>query len=183
MSPVKKLSIITALFLVSLLGIVIILEKNPIYINQENFPEVKGAYTVNTEVYKYKITRVIDGDTIELENGEVVRYIGINTPETYGKKECYGKEAKEYNIELVENKNVRIEKDKSERDKFGRLLRYVYVWNGEKEIFVNADLVEKGFAEAIAYKPDTSRHTYLENLEREAKKEDIGIWKYCRLNN
>ncbi|MBI3335237.1 MAG: thermonuclease family protein [Candidatus Portnoybacteria bacterium] len=76
-----------------------------------------------------KVARVIDGDTIELENGQRVRYIGIDTPETSDPRkpiQCFGIEAAKKNQELVEGKMVRLEKDVSERDRYARLLRYVY---------------------------------------------------------
>src|SRR3990167_2207640 len=78
---------------------------------------------------KLIVSRVVDGDTIELNTGEKLRYIGIDTPEiNYGKDpECFAQQAKEFNKKLVEKKVIKIEKDVSEKDKFGRLLRYVYV--------------------------------------------------------
>src|SRR3990172_7201954 len=79
---------------------------------------------------KVKVTRVIDGDTIELGDGRRVRYIGIDTPETVDPRkpvECFGKEAAAKNRELVDGKMVEMEKDASETDKYGRLLRYIYV--------------------------------------------------------
>ncbi len=98
-----------------------------------------------------KVVRVIDGDTIEIAGGAHVRYIGMDTPETYPKVEFYGPEAKAKNIELVEGKLVTLEKDVSETDKYGRLLRYVYV----DGVFVNGELVRLGYAEAVSYPPDT----------------------------
>ncbi|MEA2016532.1 MAG: thermonuclease family protein [Actinomycetota bacterium] len=86
---------------------------------------------MKTIIYYQVSYRVIDGDTIELENGDIVRYIGINTPET---DEFYGDIATSKNSDLVLNKTLRLEKDVSETDKYGRLLRYVYVG----DIFVNA---------------------------------------------
>ena len=76
----------------------------------------------------YKVARVIDGDTIELENGERVRYIGMDTPETVHPSkpvQCFGKAASAENSKLVSGKTVRLEKDVSDTDKYGRLLRYV----------------------------------------------------------
>jgi micrococcal nuclease len=119
-----------------------------------------------------KVVRVIDGDTIEIAGGAHVRYIGIDTPETYPKTEFYGPEAKAKNIELVEGKLVTLEKDVSETDKYGRLLRYVYV-NG---VFANGELVRLGYAEAVSYPPDTRYQWQLEQLEKEAKAAKLGIW-------
>ena len=73
------------------------------------------------------VVRVIDGDTIEISGGARVRYIGIDTPEVYPELEYYGAEAREKNAEMVEGKIVVLEKDVSDRDRYGRLLRYVYV--------------------------------------------------------
>jgi micrococcal nuclease len=119
-----------------------------------------------------KVVRVIDGDTIEIAGGAHVRYIGMDTPETYPKVEFYGPEAKAKNIELVEGKLVTLEKDVSETDKYGRLLRYVYV----DGVFVNGELVRLGYAEAVSYPPDTRYQWQLEQLEKEAKAAKLGIW-------
>ena len=116
--------------------------------------------------------RVIDGDTIEIAGGAHVRYIGMDTPETYPKVEFYGPEAKAKNIELVEGKLVTLEKDVSETDKYGRLLRYVYV----DGVFVNGELVRLGYARAAAYPPDTRYQWQLSQLEKEAKAAKRGIW-------
>ena len=117
-------------------------------------------------------TRVIDGDTITIDTGQRVRYIGIDTPEVYPKSEAYGMEAWQANRRLLEGKEVRLEMDVSETDKYGRLLRYVYVG----DIFVNAELVKQGLAEAKAYPPDTKYQDLLEQLEREARLDGRGIW-------
>ena len=119
-----------------------------------------------------KVVRVIDGDTIEIAGGAHVRYIGMDTPEIYSGVEFYGPEAKAKNIELVEGKLVTLEKDVSETDKYGRLLRYVYV----DGVFVNGELVRLGYAEAVSYPPDTRYQWQLEQLEKEAKAAKRGIW-------
>jgi micrococcal nuclease len=119
-----------------------------------------------------KVVRVIDGDTIEIAGGAHVRYIGMDTPETYPKVEFYGPEARAKNIELVEGKLVTLEKDVSDTDKYGRLLRYVYV----DGVFVNGELVRLGYAEAVSYPPDTRYQWQLEQLEKEAKAAKLGIW-------
>jgi micrococcal nuclease len=86
--------------------------------------------------------------------------------------EFYGPEAKAKNIELVEGKVVTLVKDVSETDKYGRLLRYVYV----DGVFVNGELVRLGYARAVAYPPDTRYRWQLEQLEKEAKAAKLGIW-------
>ena len=115
------------------------------------------------------VTRVIDGDTIAIEGDYRVRYIGIDTPEI---EEAFGLEAFEANRRLVEGKVVRLERDVSEVDKYGRLLRYAYI----DDIFVNAELVRAGLAYAKTYPPDTKYQDYLENLEREAREAGRGMW-------
>ncbi len=119
-----------------------------------------------------RVVRVIDGDTIEIAGGEHVRYIGIDTPETYSQAEPYGPEAKAKNIELVEGKLVTLERDVSDTDKYDRLLRYVYV----EGLFVNGEMVRLGYAEAVSYPPDTRYQWQLELLEAEAKAAKRGIW-------
>ena len=118
------------------------------------------------------VTRVIDGDTIIIATGQRIRYIGIDTPEVYPETEALGREAWQANRQFVEGKNVRLERDVSDTDKYGRLLRYVYV----NDLFVNAELVRQGLAEAKAYPPDTKYQDYLEKLETEAREAGRGIW-------
>jgi micrococcal nuclease len=107
------------------------------------------------------VTYVADGDTIVVDlNGveERVRYIGIDTPEV---GDPCGDEATQANRLLVNGQMVRLEKDISERDRYGRLLRYVYVG----DVFVNAELVKDGWAVAYRYEPDTSLAVYLESQQ------------------
>ncbi len=118
------------------------------------------------------VTRVIDGDTIIIDTGHRVRYIGIDTPEVHPVAEAYGMEAWQANRNLVEGKEVRLERDATETDKYGRLLRYVYV----DDTMVNAELVRLGLAEAKAYPPDTKYQDMLENLEEEARQAGRGMW-------
>ena len=119
-----------------------------------------------------RVTQVIDGDTIIIQGGSRVRYIGIDTPELYPKLEALGMEAWQANRDLVEGKEVYLERDVSQTDKYGRLLRYVYVDN----VFVNGELVRMGLAYAKAYPPDTKYQDYLEKLETEARQAGRGIW-------
>ena len=119
-----------------------------------------------------KVTRVIDGDTIVVEGGYRVRYIGIDAPEIYPKLEAFGMEAWQANRRLVEGKEVRLEQDISETDKYGRLLRYVWV----DDILAEAELVRQGLARAKAYPPDTKYQDYLEELEQQARLGGRGMW-------
>jgi micrococcal nuclease len=116
------------------------------------------------------VTRVIDGDTVIIEGGYHVRYIGVDAPES---GEFYYLEAKRINEGLVVGKNVRLERDISDKDRYGRLLRYVYV----DDDFVNAEMVRQGCAWAIAYPPDVKYQVYLEAMEEEARQSKRGIWR------
>jgi endonuclease YncB( thermonuclease family) len=125
------------------------------------------------------VTRVIDGDTIEVDIGGVlykVRYIGIDTPELDDERPEFcalAQEATRYNRQLVEGQEIRLEKDVSETDHYGRLLRYVYV----DDTFVNAELVSAGLAWAKTYPPDTKYQAVFDEAESEARLAKIGIWQ------
>ncbi len=115
-----------------------------------------------------KVTRVIDGDTIELESGQRVRYIGLNAPESVDPRkpvQCFGQEAVKKNKELVEGKKVRLEKDVSETDKYRRLLRYVYL----EDTFINDYLIRQGYAYASSYPPDVKYQERFKEAEEEAR--------------
>lgn len=125
------------------------------------------------------VKRVVDGDTIELEDGRRVRYIGMDTPELKDQREtveCFTKEAMEKNKELVEGKKVRLEKDVSETDKFGRLLRYVYV----NEVFINDYLIRQGYASVATFPPDVKYQSQFVEAEREAREFKRGLWYNCQ---
>jgi micrococcal nuclease len=121
---------------------------------------------------KITVTRVVDGDTIEVYidgKTEKVRLIGVDTPES-GKP--FFEEATNKTKELVEGKQVQLLKDVSERDKYGRLLRYVFVGN----TFVNAELVRQGYANVYTYPPDVKYSDLFLKYEREAREGNKGLW-------
>jgi len=139
-----------------------------------------GAIQQNTNEEKALVIRIIDGDTIELSNGKKVRYIGIDTPETVDPRksvQCFGKEAKEANSNLVLNKVVILKKDISETDKYGRLLRYVYLEDGT---FVNLWLVKNGYASVYTYSPDVAYSRQFLIAEQEARQNKRGLWNNCQ---
>jgi len=135
----------------------------------------KDVLSENKDRNLFLVTKVIDGDTIRLENGEVVRYIGIDTPEISKGKECFADEAKRKNEELVLGKTVRLEKDISERDRYNRLLRFVYV----DDQFVNEILVKEGYALAYTYPPDVKYSELFRKTEQEARENNRGLWGEC----
>jgi endonuclease YncB( thermonuclease family) len=126
----------------------------------------------------YLVTKIVDGDTIQVSDGNAthtVRYIGIDTPETVapGKPvQCFGKEASAKNTELVLGKQLRLEKDKSDVDRYGRWLRYAYL----DEVFINLELVRDGSAYAYPYPPDTLHKKDFANAQTAAKDENLGLW-------
>lgn len=133
----------------------------------------------------FKVVEVIDGDTIKLEDGRNIRYIGLNTPEV-GRgdvsDECFAQQAKEFNNQLVFGKKVKIETDVNEMDHFGRTLAYVYVRESEdsrKEIFVNEYLLREGIAK---FHLDTVNQRYIDILvtaSESAYEEKRGLWSFC----
>lgn len=121
------------------------------------------------------VTKVIDGDTIQISSGEKIRYIGMDTTEVYPVVQCFSEEAKKANENLVLGKEVRLEKDISETDKYGRLLRYVYVG----DIFVNDKLVREGYAKVATYPPDVKYQQVFLESERFARENNLGLWGKC----
>jgi micrococcal nuclease len=119
-----------------------------------------------------KVINVIDGDTVKIESGEVVRLIGIDTPETSGGGECYSSEATKKLEELVLNKEVELEKDVSETDRYQRLLRYI--WIGDT--LVNQVLVWEGYAKVSTYPPDVKYQERFKEAERVARESKAGLW-------
>jgi len=128
-----------------------------------------------------QVVRVIDGDTIQVcciaRKREKVRYIGINTPETKHPTkgvEYYGKEAAKANRKLVEDKTVILTFDVEQRDRYGRLLAYVFLEDGT---FVNAWLVEHGFAQVMTVPPNVKHQELFLKIQREAREAGRGLWK------
>ena len=123
-----------------------------------------------------KVKQVVDGDTLRLTNGEKVRLIGVDTPETKHPQkpvEQFGKEAYLFTKRMVEGKEVRLEFDWQRRDKYGRLLAYVYLTDGA---FLNAEIIKQGYGFAYTKYP----FKYLDEFggyEKEARENRRGLWK------
>lgn len=124
------------------------------------------------------VSRVIDGDTIDLASGERIRYLLVDTPESVnGATDCYGTNAAQLNRDLVEGREVTLAYDEAGcTDRFGRLLAYVSVGGVE----VNRTLVERGYA-CVLYIPPAGelRHNEFENLEAVARAAGRGMWSAC----
>jgi len=128
---------------------------------------------------------VVDGDTIDIAIGgktERVRLIGINTPETKHPTkgvECYGPEASAYTEQLLpKGTKLRVERDVEARDKYGRLLLYVYIANSN--VFVNMDLVMNGYARPMVFEPNTAHKADFAQAATQAELRNVGLWQACR---
>jgi len=144
--------------------------KTKVLVTQENQNQTNPSISEK----EYFVERVVDGDTIVLSSGERVRYIGIDAPEI-DDNACYSQESKQKNQELVEGKQVKLEKDVSDKDRYGRLLRYVYI----DDQMVNELLVKEGIAIAKEYPPDVKYQNRFLELEAEAQKNQLGRWSAC----
>ena len=146
-----------------------------------------GKSSDYTNIY---VTRAVDGDTLELESGERVRLIGIDTPEMHESEKLYrdsqrtkqdvttiqklGRRAYEFTKGLVEAKFVSLEFDAERYDKYKRLLAYVYLKDGT---FVNAEIVKQGYASLMTYPPNVKYADLFLKLYREARENRRGLWK------
>ncbi len=178
MSPKLFRTIVIFGFYLFLVGVVVFVsflsssKKFPTFVVSKNGKTAENADKIRL------VTRVIDGDTIEIEGGAHVRYIGMDTPEVVDPRkpvQCFGLEAQRRNKELVEGKRVFLEKDVSEVDKYSRLLRYVYVDNR----FVNWILVNEGLARVATFPPDVKYQSRLLEAEWNARDNKRGLWTAC----
>jgi endonuclease YncB( thermonuclease family) len=121
------------------------------------------------------VVSVEDGDSITLENGRRVRYLGINSPERGGpgKGEYLAEEAHRFNRQLVRGQEVRLEYEAERLDRYQRLLARVYLKNG---LWVNAEMVKKGLAQVLYQAPNTEKFEELLKLQREALDDRRGFW-------
>ena len=132
------------------------------------------VFIYNARPQAHLVKRVIDGDTIQLSNGKIVRLIGVDTPETKHPRkpvEYYGKEASAFTKKMAEGKVVRLEYDQQKIDKYGRLLAYVYLSDGT---FLNAEIIKQGYGHAYTRSP----FKYLEQFrqyEKEARENKRGL--------
>jgi micrococcal nuclease len=147
--------------------------------NWLNSAKKEAVVNVESSRQKIKIIRIVDGDMVEIETGEKVRYIGMDTPETkhpIKTVQCFGVEASEKNRQLVEGKIVEMEKDVSNTDKYGRLLRYIWL-DGK---MINEVLVTEGFARVLTYPPDVKYKDVFLAAEKQARELKKGLWgKVC----
>jgi len=146
----------------------------------QNLPEAKNQMSNGQEKY-YKVVKVADGDTIDVDidgKTERIRMIGINTPETVDPRkpvECFGVEASNKAKELLSNKKVRLDADSTQddRDKYNRLLRYVWREDG---LFYNLEIIKQGYAYEYTYDLPYKFQKDFKNAQSDAKTKKLGLW-------
>ena len=145
------------------------------------------------KTYSYtdiRVARVIDGDTLQLESGERLRLIGIDTPEMHESNKLYadsrrtkkdintikllGRKAYEFTRNLVEGKRVSLEFDVEKYDRYNRLLAYVYLKDGT---FLNTKIIEEGFAQPLTIPPNVKYADLFLNLYQQARLKKKGLWR------
>jgi micrococcal nuclease len=135
-----------------------------------------AVFPAQAKENEFLVTKVIDGGTVMLENGDIVRYLGIDAPsmkKSGGGPEFYAREAVRQNKSMVLLKKVRLEFDVEKKDSEGKLLAYVYV----KKLFVNGELVRLGCARAVARPPNVKYQDLLLRSEKDASAKYVGLWQ------
>lgn len=145
-----------------------------------------SSATLGIEGQKAYVTKVVDGDTIDVTiagKDFKVRFVGMDTPETVDPRRpvgCFGKEASNETKSLLTGKTVILQKDVSETDKYGRILRYIYLpLEDGKYLFVNDFLVREGFAKVYTYPPDVKFDKQFTEAQKEATENKRGMWASC----
>ena len=142
-----------------------------------------GSTTENKVLVR--ILAVIDGDTVDIKldgRTERVRLIGVNTPETKHPTkpiECFGPEASAYMTQLLpKGTDVRIERDEEARDRYGRMLLYLY--RDSDNLFINLDLISRGYGTPMSIEPNTFHRNEFVHAAALAEASNVGLWKACR---
>ncbi|OUM96452.1 MAG: hypothetical protein A9Z00_13625 [Thermobacillus sp. ZCTH02-B1] len=135
----------------------------------DDYPELRGK-----KAEEAVVERVIDGDTFVTREGWRVRLIGVNAPEISGPVEYFGREAADYAKRMLTGQLVWMFRDVSETDRYGRLLRFVFL-PGDRLMF-NERLVLEGYANAATYPPDVSLADRFREAERKAREAEAGLW-------
>lgn len=139
------------------------------------------TYGANFENRTHLVEKVIDGDTILIENNIRIRLLNIDAPEI---NSCYAQEAKEYLSKTLLGREILLQKDQTAKDSFDRLLRYVFIYEEDPEkdnLFVNSMLVENGYAQEAYIQPNRTYLAQLQADEREAKENNKGLWGACNI--
>ncbi|MDD2376565.1 MAG: thermonuclease family protein [Clostridia bacterium] len=185
MKNFKEIAIITMLLMVLIYFTIINSNNTP----SEQISSVSSGdkkTNITEQFTKAYVSRIIDGDTIEVtidSKKYKVRFIGIDCPEYTSKIEYYGKESTKYTSSILINTYIFLEKDVSEADQYGRLLRYVWlevpISNSINEIktkMFNGILVVNGYASAVTYPPDIKYFEEFKELAADARNTNMGLW-------
>jgi micrococcal nuclease len=127
------------------------------------------------ERFDATVRRVVDGDTVALAPGGRARLIGIDTPEVYGRAECFGREASAFAKRRLAGRRVTVEVGTQPRDRYGRLLVYLY----EDGRLFNGVLVREGYATALTIAPNVERASELQAAGQLAREQERGLWGVC----
>lgn len=145
--------------------------------------EASSSAVQGIEGEKVLVTKVVDGDTIVVNDKQTVRFVGMDTPETVDPRRpvgCFGKEASNETKSLLAGKEVILQRDVSDTDKYKRILRYVFLPLANGQIlFVNDYLVREGFAKVYTYPPDVKFDEEFRQAEKEAREAKKGLWGKC----
>lgn len=144
--------------------------------------KIGQADDLSFENSPHKVLKVIDGDTFDIEGGFRVRLLGIDSPE---KGDCYYDQARLFLEDLIEGKDIYLEKDITASDRYGRILRYAFLKFGDPKkdnIFINNELVLKGFAFNKNISPNKKYRDLLATSKRKAKLNKAGLWSACGLS-
>jgi len=140
--------------------------------------------TLDSQLDTAIVERIVDGDTVDLQIGgrtERVRLIGVDAPESVARNvpvQCYGAEASSALAEFVPPGTVvEIRRDVEARDRYGRLLLYLY--RAADGVFVNSWLIESGLAEAVSYEPNVAHEAMLTSARQQAERDLVGLWANC----
>lgn len=152
--------------------------------------KIKAPSCESYDYNKILVTKVVDGDTLHLENGDRVRLIGVDTPESkvnaklkrdskrisrdYETIMTMGKTAAKFTAGLVSYKYVKLEFDVQKRDRYNRLLAYVYLPDGK---MLNAEIVKAGYAQVMTVPPNVAHQDLFLQLQTEAREANRGLWK------
>ena len=165
------------------LGLVLVLSGGCRLGHDEPLPTASPATETLPSGVDVEVRKVIDGDTIEVSGGEHIRLIGLDTPETKDPNRpvgCFGKEASRFTESVLPvGTAVRLVGDAEQRDRYGRLLAYVY--RKSDGLFVNAELLRRGYAQLLTIPPNVAHTDEFAALAREARAGSQGLWSACTL--
>ena len=161
-----------------------------VYFGVKGFSPAKSVPSAQDKGGYFFVERAIDGDTLKLSDGRKVRLIGVDTPELHESDKLardaarshkdaavirgLGRKAADFTKAIVQGKRVKLEYDVEKRDRYGRTLAYIYLEDGT---FVNAKIIEEGYAQTMTIPPNVKYAGYFLNLQKEARGNKKGLWK------